>query len=393
MIRSLICLMTVPVAAFAQDPVDQGPPNGDFAPAFEAQTRAPALLETQVTTTWIVEGLVHPWGIAPLPGGAYLVTERPGRLRVFTPGEGVSDPVAGLPQVDDRRQGGLLDVAVKGDFAQTRQVWWTYAKRGGDGTVTAAATGRLSEDATRMEEVRDIFVQEPPSPNPMHFGSRIVFEPGTGHALITTGEHFSQRERQLAQDLSTTYGKVVRVDALTGEAPADNPFVGRDGDDTIWSYGHRNVQGAAIGPDGALWTIEHGPAGGDELNRPEAGRNYGWPVISYGINYNGSDVGSGQAVRDGMEQPVYYWDPVIAPGGMVFYDGDAFPGWRGDLLAGGLVASAIVRLDLQEGRVAGEERVAEGIGRVRDVEVAPDGSVLLLIDAPNGGIVRVGPAP
>lgn len=393
MIRALLCLLSIPATVLAQEPVPQGPPNADFAPAFEGQTRAPALPATDITTAWIARGLAHPWGIAALPGGAYLVTERPGRMRLVTPGIGVSDPVAGLPQVDDRRQGGLLDVAVKADFDATRRVWWTYAKRVDGGTVTAAATGRLSEDGSRMEEVRDIFVQEPPSANPMHFGSRIVFEPGTGHALITTGEHFSLRERRLAQDLSTTYGKVVRVDALTGAAPADNPFVGRDGVDTIWSYGHRNMQGAAIGPDGALWTIEHGPAGGDELNRPQAGRNYGWPVISYGVNYNRSAVGSGRAVQEGMEQPVYYWDPVIAPGGMVFYDGAAFPDWQGDLLAGGLVASAIVRLEMTGGRVTGEERVAEGVGRVRDVELAADGTVLLLIDAPDGGIVRVSPAP
>lgn len=381
----LLALLATPIAA----QVEQGAPNANFEPAFPAQTRAPALEETAVRADWMVRGLAHPWGIAMLPDGRMLVTERPGRLRLIGP-EGASDPVAGLPEVDARRQGGLLDVAVRADFGQTRRVWWTYAKRVDGGTVTAAATGTLSDDGTRMQDVQDIFVQKPPSPNPMHYGSRIVFGPD-GMAFITTGEHFSRSERQLAQDLNTTYGKVVRVTPM-GEVPPDNPFVGRDGLDTIWSYGHRNMQGAVIGPQGRLWTIEHGPAGGDELNRPLPGRNYGWPVISYGVNYNRTSVGSGEAVREGMEQPVYYWDPVIAPGGMMFHNGrGGFEDWDGDLLIGSLNPGGLVRLRFAQGRVAGEERLLPDIGRVRDVEVLGDGSVLLLIDAPDGGILRVRP--
>ncbi|PWG16466.1 PQQ-dependent sugar dehydrogenase [Salibaculum griseiflavum] len=378
-------LLATPLAA----QVEQGPPNAEFEPAFPAQTRAPALKETAVQADWLVRGLSNPWGIAVLPDGRMLVSERPGRLRLIGP-EGVSEPINGLPEVDARRQGGLLDVAVRPDFDRTRQVWWTYAKRVDGGTVTAAATGRLSEDGTRMQDVQDIFVQEPPSPNPMHYGSRIVFGPD-GMAFITTGEHFSRSERQLAQDLDTTYGKVVRVTPM-GDVPPDNPFVGEDGLDTIWSYGHRNMQGAVIGPQGRLWTIEHGPAGGDELNRPLPGRNYGWPVISYGVNYNRSSVGSGEAVREGMEQPVYYWDPVIAPGGMMFHNGRGGFDWNGDLLIGSLNPGGLVRLRFTEGRVAGEERLLRDIGRVRDVEVLGDGTVLLLIDAPDGGIMRVRPA-
>lgn len=367
--------------------------NADFDPAFAEQTRAPALGETNVAVQTMVKGLDTPWGIAPLPGDQWLVTERTGSLRRVDAAGRVSAPIAGVPQVDARRQGGLLDVMTAPDFAQTRRVWLTYAKRVSGGTVTAAATGVLTDDLSRLEEVRDIFLQDPPSPTPMHYGSRIVLAPDGQSVFITTGEHSSNRERVLAQDNTTTYGKVIRVEALTGAPIASNPFVGREGIDTIWSYGHRNPQGAAIGPDGALWTVEHGPRGGDELNRPEPGRNYGWPVISYGINYNGSDVGQGIAVRDGMEQPVYYWDPVIAPGGMAFYDGDLFD-WDGDVLIGGLVAGAVVRLKMHGGRVVGEERVAEGIGRVRDVEVAADGSVLALIDAPApfGSVVRLTPS-
>ncbi|HKL69471.1 PQQ-dependent sugar dehydrogenase [Salibaculum sp.] len=384
-----LALILMSLAAPLAAQVEQGRPNADFDPAFRAQTRAPALETTPVQAGWLARGLEHPWGIAVLPDGRLLITERPGRMRLVGP-EGASAPVSGLPDVDARRQGGLLDVAVREDFAQTRRVWWTYAKRVTGGTVTAAATGVLSDDGSRMGDVRDIFVQEPPSRNPMHYGSRIVFG-DDGMAHITTGEHFSRDDRQLAQDLETTYGKVLRV-TPEGEVPPDNPFVGRDGLDTIWSYGHRNMQGAAMGPRGRLWTIEHGPAGGDELNRPLPGRNYGWPVISYGVNYNGSDVGSGRAVREGMEQPVYYWDPVIAPGGMMFHNGRGGFDWEDDLLIGSLNPGGLVRLRFAQGRVAGEERLLPEIGRVRDVEVLDDGTVLLLIDAADGGILRVRPA-
>ena len=367
--------------------VAQGPANADFAPAFAQQTRAPALGETDVTVELVARGLEHPWGIAPLGEGQWLVTERPGRMRILSADGSLSDPVTGLPQVAVSRQGGLLDVAVGADGT----VFWTYAKQVPGGYVTAAAQGRLQRTANggAMTQVRDIFVQTPPSPNQTHYGARIV--PDGRHVFITTGEHFSASERVLAQDVTTTYGKVIRLGA-DGSVPRGNPFVGREGDDSIWSFGHRNVQGATIGPDGQLWTIEHGPRGGDELNRPIAGGNFGWPIISYGINYNGSDVADGRAVQGGMEQPVYYWDPVIAPGGMTFYDGRLFD-WRGDLLIGSLNPGGLVRLRVRDGLVVGEERLFVGEGRIRDVEVAPDGSVLMLLDQQNGAVLRVRPAP
>lgn len=253
----------------------------------------------------------------------------------------------------------------------------------------AAATGVLDEESTEMTDVRVIFEQNPPSQTPKHYGSRIVFGPD-GMAYITTGEHSSQADRVLAQDITTTYGKVIRI-SPEGDVPDDNPFVGTEGVDTIWSYGHRNIQGADFAADGTLWTMEHGPRGGDELNAPQAGANYGWPIISYGINYDGTGVGSGEAVRDGMEQPVYYWDPVIAPGGIGFYEGTLFD-WGGDLLIAGLNSGALVRLSMEDGRITGEERLLTDVGRIRDVEVLRDGSVLVLIDAPNGGILRLTPA-
>ncbi len=381
MIRFL-ALMLLPVAACAEVP--QGAPNADFSPAFAEQTRAPALPTTNVQVDVLTDKLDRPWGIAPISARQFIVTERGGTMRIINGDGSVSAPIRGLPEIESRQQGGLLDVAVSPDFANDRVVFWTYSKPVNGGTATAAARGVLS--GGEMTEVRDIFVQNPPSRAPFHYGSRIIPVPD-GTVWITTGER--NEERHLAQDNSTTYGKVIRINA-DGSIPADNPFVGGGGDDAIWSYGHRNPQGAAIGPDGALWTIEHGPAGGDELNRPEAGRNYGWPIISYGVNYNGSDVGSGVAVQEGMEQPVYYWDPVIAPSGMAFYDGPYTP-WQGDLLIGSLNPGELVRLKLENGRVVGEERLLQDMGRMRDVEVLSDGTVLVLMDNSYGVVLRVRP--
>lgn len=385
--------------ALAQEaaPVQQGPSTvPSFTPAFEAQTRAPEMDSgASLRIETIADGLVHPWGIAVLPGdGGYLVTERPGRLRHVAEDGRVSGPIAGVPEVVAQDQGGLLDVRPGPDFETTRRVYMTYAKPVGDGlSATAAAYGTLSLDMSELTEVTDIFVQAPGSTNPMHFGSRIVFD-GEGHAFVTTGEHFTETERQYAQDLDKTYGKIVRV-GLDGTVPQDNPFAeDADAVSTIWSYGHRNVQGAAFRPsDGALWTIEHGPAGGDELNRIEPGANYGWPVVTYGENYDGTPVGSGDedhAAR-GFVEPRYYWDPVIAPGDMTFYDGDLFADWQGDVLIGGLVAGDIVRLSLDGDTVTGEDWLETDLGRVRDVAVDDDGAILAITDYADGAFVRLTP--
>lgn len=389
-----LCLALAAPMAAAQsaNPVAQGAPNvPEFRPAFAEQTRAPALAPAyQVRAQRFATGLSQPWGIATLPGGAgFLVTEKAGRLRHVAPSGRVSAPIAGLPAVATERQGGLLDVAVGPNFAADRRIYWTYAKPQGRRFATAAARGVLSADLTRLTQVEDIFIQTPASPSPMHYGSRIVFD-GAGHAFITTGEHSARNERVLAQDLSTTYGKVVRI-TLDGRAPASNPFTGTAGArPEIWSYGHRNPQGAFF-ERGQLWTIEHGPKGGDELNRIAPGRNYGWPVISYGENYNGSAIGRGETARAGMAQPNYYWDPVIAPAGMVRYRGQMFPAWQGDILISSLRPGGIVRLKMQGDTVVGEERLLPRLGRVRDIEVAPDGSLLVALDDRNGQIVRVTP--
>lgn len=382
--------------ALAQAPVPEAAENvPGNTPAFPEQTEAPQQLSgVTLATETITTEIDTPWGITVLPGEAgYLVTEQTGNLRHVARDGTVSAPIAGVPEVLFQRQGGLLDVEIAPDFAESRVIYLTYSKPMGSGmSATAAARAVLSEDLTTLTEVADIFVQTPPSPNAMHFGSRVVPSPDGATVYITTGEHFSERERVLSQDLGTTYGKVVRV-TPTGDVPADNPFAGQDGAvGTIWTYGHRNVQGAALDPRGRLWTIEHGPAGGDELNLIVAGSNYGWPEVTYGINYDGSPVGTGEARHEpDFTEPRYYWDPVIAPGGMVFYDGEMFADWQGDVLASGLVAAAIVRLDIEGDMVVGEERLLEGIGRVRDVAVDNDGAILAVIDTPEGPVLRITP--
>ena len=396
MIRSVLLATTLvlPACAQAQGTFERGARNTDFPPAFPQQFRAPlAKSDVELRTETLAGGLNHPWGIAVLPDGlGYLVTERSGQLRHLSSGGTLSDPIGGVPEVLARDQGGLLDVAIGPDFATDRRIYLTYAKPTGGGLgATAAARGALSVDLTELTEVEDIFVQDPPDDTHKHFGSRILF-PGDGTAFITTGEHSSPETRVYAQDLDKTYGKVIRVN-LDGSTPDGNPFRGEAGAvDTIWSLGHRNIQGAALDGNGALWTVEHGPKGGDELNRPEAGLNYGWPVISYGENYSGSAVGSGEAVRQGLEQPVYFWDPVIAPGGMAFHEGGAFGDWNGDILIGSLYPGGVVRLSLDgEGRVVEEERILRDQGRIRDVEVLEDGTFLVLTDFDNGSVIHVRP--
>ncbi len=390
------------MAPLAAQEVPQGPKNvPGFAPAFDGQTRAPqATTDVALDISPIAEGLEHPWGIALLPDGTMLVTERPGRLRLIgADGTLARAPVRGLPPVREAGQGGLLDVTVSPTFAEDRLVFWTYAKpMEGSLSATAVGRGRLSDDMTTLTDVADIFVQTPPSATPRHYGARLVFD-GPDTLFVTTGERSSPDTRGLAQDLGAAYGKVLRI-RTDGSIPPDNPFVGRDGAlGAIWSYGHRNIQGAALDPrTGTLWISEHGPRGGDELNRVTAGANYGWPVITYGEEYNATPIGAGLTAAEGMEQPVYYWDPVIAPSGMLFYDGALFPEWQGNLLIASLAPGGVMRLDLGDSaggaapRVVAEERLLPDAGRIRDVEMAPDGALLVLTDARDGAVLRVTPA-
>ncbi|HEX5814013.1 MAG TPA: PQQ-dependent sugar dehydrogenase [Methylomirabilota bacterium] len=337
-------------------------------------------------TTDAAVGLEHPWGLAFLPDGRMLVTERPGRLRLVARDGSVSEPLTGVPRVLARGQGGLLDVALSPSFAQDRLVYLSFAEPGGAGGSTAVARGRLGERG--LDDTRVIWRQEPKVSGNNHWGSRLVWRPD-GTLFVTLGDRYTYMER--AQDLSTTIGKIVRINA-DGSVPRDNPFVDRDNArPEIWSLGHRNVQAATLDASGQLWTVEHGARGGDELNRPQAGRNYGWPVITYGVDYSGARIGVGTAAP-GMEQPVYYWDPVIAPSGATFYSGAAFPDWRGDLFVGSLQPGRLVRLRLRDGRVTQEERYVIGRGeRIRDVTEGPDGFLYLLTDHPKGRVVRLAP--
>jgi glucose/arabinose dehydrogenase len=346
-----------------------------------------------IRVTTLAAGLEHPWGLAILPDGRMLVTEKPGRLRLVSADGTVSEPLAGVPEVDARGQGGLLDVALDPEFDANRTVYLSYAEPGAEGNSTAVARAVLSDDGASLANLQVIFSQKPKLPSKAHFGSRLVFDQ-KGHLFVTLGERSEARFREQAQDLGSHLGKIVRI-RPDGSVPEDNPFVGQSGAlPEIWSYGHRNIQAAAIHPEtGALWEIEHGPRGGDEINIAEPGANYGWPVVSHGVNYEGTPVGSGRQRQAGMVDPLYTWTPVIAPSGMIFYSGSAFPDWRGDLFVGGLRSTALVRLELDGNRVANEERLLEDLGkRIRDVVEGPDGVLYLLTDEENGEVLRISPA-
>lgn len=335
----------------------------------------------------IADGLENPWGLAFLPDGRMLVTERPGRLRLIARDGRLSEPLAGVPPVVARGQGGLLDVALDPHFAETKLVYLSFSESGPGGAGTAVARGTLTPRG--LEDVRVIFRQSPKVNGTGHFGSRLVFS-RDGSLFVTLGDRYAYRDS--AQDLTSTLGKIVRV-RRDGSPPSDNPFLTRsDAKPEIWSYGHRNVQGAAINPaTGQLWTIEHGAQGGDELNRPQFGKNYGWPVITYGKDYNGSKIGIG-VKAPGMEQPIHYWDPSIAPSGLLFYTGKAYPGWTGSLFTGSLKFGALVRMVLDGETVVSEERLLTGMGeRIRDVRQGPDGLIYLLTDSSDGRVLRLNP--
>lgn len=357
-------------------------------PARISSSAGPLSVET------VASGLENPWGLAFLPDGRMLVTERAGRLRIVSRSGTVSAPVAGLPPVYATGQGGLLDVALAPDFASSGMIFLSYAEPREGASGTSVARARLVEDGgdARLDGLTVIFRQSPAAGGSNHYGSRLVFA-RDGTLFVTLGDRYSRREQ--AQDLSVHIGKIVRINA-DGSVPDDNPFRNRNGArPEIWSYGHRNVQGAALDPaTGRLWTIEHGARGGDELNHPEAGKNYGWPVITYGRDYSGARIGEGTE-KAGMEQPVKYWDPSFAPSGLAFYTGDLMPRWKGDLFAGGLAGTRLVRLKLDPARerVIEEEVLLTDLGeRIRDVRQGLDGALWLLTDDPGEGrLLRLSP--
>lgn len=359
----------------------------------QAQSAQVLLRETAQAGPLLVErvasGLANPWGLAFLPDGRMLVTERPGRLRVVTASGTVSPALGGVPRVAARGQGGLLDVVLDPQFAENRLIYLSYAEPRSDGSGTAVLRARLNLASTALEAPQVIFRQQPSHSGGNHYGSRLAFGPD-GTLFVTLGDRYDLRDK--AQDLSTHLGKVVRINT-DGTVPKDNPFVGRnDARPEIWSYGHRNSQSAAIHPlTRKLWTVEHGAKGGDEINVPAAGKNYGWPVITYGVDYSGAKVGEGTA-KANMEQPIFYWDPSVAPSGMVFYTGDRIPAWRGNLFVGALAGTMLVRLSLDGEKITGEERLLKGLNeRIRDVRQGPDGLLYVITDDANGQVLRVRP--
>nr|WP_233259549.1 PQQ-dependent sugar dehydrogenase [Ramlibacter sp. WS9] len=334
-------------------------------------------------------GLENPWAVAFLPQSRYLVTERPGRMRIIDAGGRMGTPLAGLPEVAAGGQGGLLDVVLDSAFEQNRTLYFCFSEPGGAGNSTALARARLSRDASRLEDVKVIFSQKPKVSSRLHFGCRIV-ESRDGLLFLTLGDRFQRKDD--AQTLDNHHGKVVRLTKEGSPAPG-NPFSGQPGAlPEIWSYGHRNSQGATLGPDGRFWMHEHGPQGGDEINVPQAGRNHGWPVITYGENYGGGKIGEGITARAGMEQPLHYWVPSIAPSGMAFLTSDRYgPAMKGNLFIGSLKFGYLARLELADGKVVREHKLLQGVGRVRDVRQGPDGLLYVLTDESKGRLLRLLP--
>lgn len=374
-------------------PIETRPPNGaGQQPAFAGQTRI-CEVKSNVNFEVVVlaRGLAHPWAIEPLPNGDLLVTERPGRMRVVSASGTIGDPISGLPAIDARGQGGLLDVALSPAFPQDRTIYWAFTEPGNGGNSTAIARGVLSGDARSLSDVRVIFSALPKYNNTMHFGSRLAFGPD-GKLYATFGERSDASMRMHAQRLDNHLGKTIRINP-DGSAPADNPFVNEAGAlKEIWTYGHRNAQAAAFDPQGRYWAIEHGARGGDELNLIEKGKNYGWPIQAYGQEYSGQPIRTASTTAANVEQPRYYWDPVIAPSGAQFYTGNLFPAWRNSLFIGGMASQRLVRVVLEGTRVTGEEHLLrDRAQRVRDVRQGGDGALYIVTDEDNGEVWKLVP--
>jgi glucose/arabinose dehydrogenase len=370
-------------------PVETKAPNADYKPAFEGQTRISGVkTTTPYEVNIIAEGLSSPWSVASLPDGRLAVTEKAGKLRIVTKEGVLSDAITGFPNVDNRGQGGLLDVVPAPDFNTSRMLYFTFAERKPEGSLTAVGKGKLSADESKIENFEVIFRAIPYFDNSMHFGSRIVFD-NDGNIFVSTGERSDLKTRPKAQLLDNGYGKVVHITS-EGKPVEGNPFVNiPDALPEIYSYGHRNPQGLDIHPEtGELWLSEMGPRGGDELNLIKSGENYGWATIGYGIEYNGDKVGGGITQKDGMEQPVYYWDPVLSPSGMTFYSSDVMSEWKNNLFIGGLSSKHIARIVIQNNKVIGEERLLEKENqRFRDLEMGNDGALYAVTD--EGRLYRI----
>ena len=370
-------------------PVETGKANTNYKPAFEGQTRiAGVKTTTPYEAKVIASGLASPWAVTALPDGRLAITEKGGTMRIATTEGTVSPPISGFPAVDDRGQGGLLDVAPAPDFEASRMLYFTLAEKTTQGSLTAVGKGKLSADETTIENFQIIFRAVPYFDNSMHFGSRIVFDK-RGNIFVSTGERSDLRTRPNAQLLNTGHGKVIHI-TTEGKPVAGNPFINTEGAlPEIYSYGHRNPQGLDIHPlTRELWLSEMGPRGGDEINLVKPGKNYGWPTITYGIEYSGAAISGGATQKEGLEQPVYYWDPVLSPSGMAFYSSSAIPEWQNNLFIGGLNSKHIARIVLKDNKVIGEERLLAGENqRFRDVGDGKDGAIYAVTD--EGRLYRI----
>ncbi|NEM99127.1 PQQ-dependent sugar dehydrogenase [Pontibacter sp. BT327] len=361
-------------------------------PTFEGQTRACAIkTNTPLEVTVLASNLENPWAVEPLPNGDLLVTEKPGRMRIVTASGQVGQPIKGVPAVMSRGQGGLLDVALSPDFASDRTIYWSFSEPRSNGNATSIARGVLSEDRTSLSQVKVIFQAKPAYNGDKHFGSRITFG-NDGMLYLTLGERSDLEIRPQAQQMNSHMGKILRL-TKDGKPAPDNPFVNQqDAMPEIWTVGHRNVQSAALDNQGRLWIVEHGPSGGDELNLIEKGKNYGWPLVTFGEEYSGKPIPNAVTTKQGFVDPVYYWDPVIAPSGAQFYSGSLFPEWQGNLLIGGLKDKTLVRLKIENDRVTGEEHLLKDRNqRVRDVRQGQDGAIYIVTDQKNGELWKVTP--
>lgn len=370
-------------------PVETMKPNSNYQPAFSGQTRIGGVkTKTPYGFKILSENLKKPWGIAPLPDGRLLITQKGGTLVLADAKGKISKEIKGLPEVNDSGQGGLLGITIDTDFTKNRMVYWTFSQKTKDGNLTAVAKGRLSDDEKNIEKAEVIYQATPAYDGDLHYGSRILFD-ATGHLVFSTGERSDIETRPQAQWLNSSLGKIIRI-TTDGKPAPGNPF-----SDTpkarpeLYSYGHRNPQGLALHPvTGELWQNEFGPRGGDEINRIVAGKNYGWPTITYGIEYGGDSISGGKTQMKGMEQPVYYWDPVVSPSGMTFYTGKRIPEWENNLFIGGLSSQHIVRLVIENNKVVGEERLLADEGqRFRDVAQGKDGALYAVTD--GGKLYRI----
>jgi glucose/arabinose dehydrogenase len=363
-------------------PVETNPPNTKYSPAFSGQTRIGSVkTSTAYEVKMLTSLLVKPWGITSLPDGRLLITEKEGSMRIVTTTGNVSAPITGLPQVNAAGQGGLLGLTLDPDFGNNRMVYWAFSEPTAGGNLTAVGKGRLANDEQKIEGATVIYRALPAYNGTLHYGGRVLFDK-EGHLFVSTGERSDLATRPLAQEVSSGLGKIIRI-TKEGQPASDNPFkVQAAALPELYSIGHRNPQGLAIHPQtGDLWASEHGPRGGDEINKIKAGGNYGWPVITYGIEYSGATIGEGITQKEGMEQPVYYWDPVVSPSGMTFYNSDRIKEWKNDLFIGSLSATHIVRLVIKNDRVVGEERLLAGEQqRFRDITQGKDGALYAITD-------------